>query len=401
MAGGKSSSLFRMPGVAMINRRTHLDFARGVAALAVCAGHLRAFQFVAFQQVEEPTIVDRAFYWATGCGHQAVMIFFVLSGYFIAGSVADSVARQRWSWGGYASRRLTRLWLVLIPALLLTLVWDVLGMRLAGGAGYDGRFADVLFSGPSPDRPHVINCLSFLGNVAFLQTIVCPVLGSNSPLWSLANEFWYYVLFPLAFPIFVSSSSWPRRLILVFLCGGIVLCLPAQVMVGFMIWLLGYAVHVAMKSPPCVRFLTSRIVFSVFSILFIGSLLVTRSSTSAVRDFMVALAFAGMLPFLVVCQPSQGLYSRIATGLSEISYTLYVVHFPMLAFLFFSFRLPEKSAPSLGNYFTFCFLLLVTLVYGALVWWLFEKRTDSVRKQIESCIGSFTGRKSQVDGRSQ
>lgn len=30
----------------------------------------------------------------------------------------------------------------------------------------------------------------------FLQTRFTPVFGSNGPLWSLFNEFWYYVLFP-------------------------------------------------------------------------------------------------------------------------------------------------------------------------------------------------------------
>jgi peptidoglycan/LPS O-acetylase OafA/YrhL len=36
---------------------------------------------------------------------------------------------------------------------------------------------------------------TFVGNLLQLQTIVVSSLGSNGPLWSLANEWWYYVLF--------------------------------------------------------------------------------------------------------------------------------------------------------------------------------------------------------------
>ena len=41
-------------------------------------------------------------------------------------------------------------------------------------------------------------------NAFFLQTIVGPTFGSNGPLWSLAYEWWYYVLFPLAL-----GAVWP------------------------------------------------------------------------------------------------------------------------------------------------------------------------------------------------
>jgi peptidoglycan/LPS O-acetylase OafA/YrhL len=41
-------------------------------------------------------------------------------------------------------------------------------------------------------------------NAFFLQTIAGPTFGSNGPLWSLAYEWWYYVLFPL-----VLAALWP------------------------------------------------------------------------------------------------------------------------------------------------------------------------------------------------
>jgi hypothetical protein len=58
-------------------RLPNLDLLRGLAALLVCAGHLRSFLMVDFGEVRSPSILDRAFYFATGLGHQAVVVFFL------------------------------------------------------------------------------------------------------------------------------------------------------------------------------------------------------------------------------------------------------------------------------------------------------------------------------------
>src|SRR5712691_12850398 len=108
----------------------HLDLIRGVSALAVMIGHVRGLFFLDFPFLADKSLTYRVLYAVTGFGHQAVMIFFVLSGYFIGMSVIDSVAGQRWSWRVYLVNRLVRLQLVLFPALLLGAVWDQIGMRI-------------------------------------------------------------------------------------------------------------------------------------------------------------------------------------------------------------------------------------------------------------------------------
>ena len=84
---------------------TYLDLARGLAAPAVFAGHLRAFVFVDFQQAGQLGLFWKIFYFLTGLGHSAVMVFFVLSGFLIGENVARSVhqavertAIQRTTW---------------------------------------------------------------------------------------------------------------------------------------------------------------------------------------------------------------------------------------------------------------------------------------------------------------
>ena len=95
-------------------------------------------------------LVANGFYLITGLGHQAVLVFFVLSGYFVGGSVVDGFQRRRFSWTGYGIARLSRLWTVLLPALLLTLVLDTLGTQFSPTA-YQGGFGAQFMSGPQQD----------------------------------------------------------------------------------------------------------------------------------------------------------------------------------------------------------------------------------------------------------
>ena len=59
------------------------DWLRGLAAVAVLAGHVRGLFFVDFGDLVAPGPFARLAYMATGLGHQAVVVFFVLSGFFI------------------------------------------------------------------------------------------------------------------------------------------------------------------------------------------------------------------------------------------------------------------------------------------------------------------------------
>ena len=166
---------------------------RGVSALAVMFGHVRGLFFVDFSFLANKSPAYRALYAITGFGHQAVIVFFVLSGYFIGTSVTDSVGERRWSWRVYLVNRLTRLQLVLLPALVLGAVWDQIGMRIPQAASF---YYGGLYKYYVPSVALRSTVPVFFGNLFFLQSVVSPVFGSNGPLWSLSYEFWYYILFP-------------------------------------------------------------------------------------------------------------------------------------------------------------------------------------------------------------
>jgi peptidoglycan/LPS O-acetylase OafA/YrhL len=117
-------------------------------------------------------------------GHEAVVIFFVLSGFVIA-YVADG---KESTFTEYWLSRLARLYSVALPALVLTLVLDQAGQALDPSIYTDTTTHDWV-------------ALRFLTSLFFVNEIwfVSIMAYSNVPYWSLCYEFWYYFLFSIAF----------------------------------------------------------------------------------------------------------------------------------------------------------------------------------------------------------
>lgn len=74
-----------------------LNLTRWVAAWFVVAEHLRALVFADFG-VANASSLWLPFYLLTGFGHEAVMIFFVISGYLVGGKVWDKYRQGRFRW---------------------------------------------------------------------------------------------------------------------------------------------------------------------------------------------------------------------------------------------------------------------------------------------------------------
>lgn len=242
----RTGSNMRLQNKMQTSWHNNLDFTRGMAALLVLSAHLRPSVLLPYGDASDPEIIKRVFYFLTAISHQAVMIFFVLSGFLITQSIQNSVRQGQWSWRTYAINRLTRLWMVLLPALLLTLFWDSLGRALAGSSYYSGELTRATEAN--------YGLATFLQNIFFLQTSTAPAYGTNAPLWSLANEFWYYVMFPLAYLLFTKQTTWVSKLGSLLLLVLLVMVLPSGLLVFGGIWLLGYVAVLLVQQPLVQRF---------------------------------------------------------------------------------------------------------------------------------------------------
>jgi len=367
----------------------HLNMLRGIAAFVVLLEHWRGVFFVNWPQVHHKNIALQLFYGSTKFGHQAVVVFFVLSGFLIGRTVLKDVAMGRWSTQRYAFHRLIRLQLVLVPALLLCWFWDATGIHLFSPS------PTYLGSSGIPMLAYNVanwsNLHIFLGNLAFLQTLLVPPFGSNNPLWSLANEFWYYVLFPCLVLLLAPSSSRLRRSI-----AGIVLVAVALfigwMLAGFFIWLLGVALIFLPRSRRLHPRRHSWLLLLAFAFIFVQLVFTYRWTwlESGLNTDYILSAFVAILLYLLLHDPRpvSKLYRSVASHAAGFSYTLYLTHLPFL--VFFAALLNHRVLPTPRNFILPIAILLLTLAYSYGIAMLFEHNTDRIRKKLESKLGLLT-----------
>lgn len=194
-----------MSGVMMTKTTSlYLDGFRTAAALAVFLAHST-----------DKEITGNLFFSHLGIfGDDAVMAFFVLSGYVIA-YTADA---KHGTLGDYVIGRLSRLWSVALPALALTAAIDYV-VRHEFGAD------TVPLRGDSP-YGYGLSAL-FMNQVWFLS--IFP--GSNTPFWSLSYEAFYYAFFAAVYYL-SARARWLAALAILVIAGPkIAALLP--------LWLLG------------------------------------------------------------------------------------------------------------------------------------------------------------------
>lgn len=369
-----------------------LDLIRGLSALMVLFAHVRGFILVDHNDVANSGTLANAFYLGTGFHHQAVMVFFVLSGYFVGGSVIEAFREGRFSPAHYALARLSRLWMALIPALLLTLLLDSLG-RTSNPEAYAGGFREIFMSGPEPGGNERYSLLTFLGNLAFLQTVELPAFGSNGPLWSLSNEFWYYVLFPMAVyaavPSYSNARWWillSKRFAAALLFFALISWLPSEMVFKGLIWLFGVLVW-------CFGRITE---FSIVvggwrwkivgAAAFLATLAASKTTSVFGSDFAVGLAFALWMPSLIGPWKKPGWWQRWGSGLSAVSYTLYVVHFPVLFLITTTLLNGDQFQPDAQGLIWFMGLSIICFGIAVVMWWCFESRTEKARRLLSRVL---------------
>jgi peptidoglycan/LPS O-acetylase OafA/YrhL len=354
----------------------HLDALRGLAALAVLLGHVRLHFFVPYHAVSEPSILTKLLYLLAAFGHQAVMIFFVLSGYLISSSVLSAWTAHKWNWHTYAVSRLSRLYVVLLPALLLTSMWDQAGLRWFGWeGGYVEANPDVVGVGFAERMRLGV----WLGNALFLQEILCRPLGSNGTLWSLSYEFWYYVAFPLAVGLLWRGQPLRRRLLLAVLLLAALGVMNGNMRRYFLIWLMGTAVAI-LPAPGRLVYVAARVVAPLG---LLASLALARAYPRlSLPDFAIGLFFAGTMYCLLhgrMPLPARW-YRGAARALSGCSYTLYLTHTPFLLFLaIWLVGASGRWQPDLRHVLSAGAIVVLVGAYTAVVWALTEAHYVRVR----------------------
>lgn len=280
----------------------------------------------------------------------------------MGGKAVQAMIKGTFDPWNYAVDRITRIWVPLIPALVLSafLAW------IFGGLEY----------GP----------WAWLCNLLGLQRVATgvDVLAFNVPLWSLGYEIWFYCLtFAIGRQVIRKSADLPALILI----AASALVFSKLSVVYLACWLVGAVFYL---KPHHIRPWYAFALAGLLASLSTAGLHMTGTGTAAslpaVADFGPALDIllaiaAGVLCVVLVDLPPSRI-SALGVPLSAFSYTLYLTHYPVLHVL--QFR-SWKRLTYLDSYSFVLFgaAICVCLSLAWLIYWLFERNTRKLRTFIK------------------
>jgi peptidoglycan/LPS O-acetylase OafA/YrhL len=336
------------------DRLTFLDGLRGLAALYVMFSHARNLLWINFteefgrhpEQYGFAGQLLSASWFSLYFAHQAVVFFFVLSGFVIHLRYAQILRQDRltasktsFDWRGFFSRRFWRIYPVLILAIVVTYVLDAIGRS----RGY------TIYSQTTPYN--FINQL--VGSDHSFRTFLGTSLlwpntadwGTNGPLWSLRTEWWFYLLYPpiwwllrrsmrgataLVFGLYILTfipDLWPPNTVL----AGLQL-----VFASFPAWWLGALlaeVYVRQRNRIFIR--VSRLVALFPVLIFATIFMLYWNVPNQFIDMLWAIGFSAIIAGCFAWRSRQRSLKWLERlkPLGDISYSLYALHHPILALM--------------------------------------------------------------------
>ncbi|SFR17315.1 acyltransferase family protein [Poseidonocella sedimentorum] len=300
-------------------------------------------------------------------GFIGVDIFFVISGYLITTIVLRDLAAGRFSFRNFYMRRLRRLGPALLVTLAVTLIFGYLLFTPDLFAALAWSSIAAIFS--------LSNVLFWLQSGYFdTDAILKPLLHT----WSLAVEEQFYLIWPAALLLLAPAGRLGARGLLVLAAVGLTSLLAAELMLerdpagAFFLPMFrlaefgigaGLAVHGRTLRPGPAASLAS----------LLGLALIAVTSVTFSEDMRFP-GLAALLPCLgsglIILAGPGALANRLLARqpfryIGRISYSLYLVHWPVVVFLSYRFGAPDHRDEII-------ILAVVSLALGALLYHLIE-----------------------------
>lgn len=323
-----------------------LDSVRGLSSIIVLFSHI--IQIYVFPYFGTSTPLDDITYFLAS---YAVMAFFIISGFVITTSILVNLQKNegRFVLRKFLIARLTRI----IPPLIFALIVTFLVYMIITNFNLHGKVSYLIPGDLSVIREKASFSLkSAFGNLLFLQNIVpnfsAPVL--NGALWSLSYEFWFYIL-----AMFITNWLVNKRVVFGgFAMVAIVVCLTyfkSFLFFSFFLTWCGGAVwaffyHFRKDYIKKIKLLVLPVIVGIALILMELSGIGIFALNIPYRNLYFGLIQTCVCLALVIMVMDTTEYLRTKeykylgfNKAARYSYTLYVIHFPLLM-LSFSFLHP-------------------------------------------------------------
>ena len=310
------------------NTSNRFDVARGLSALVVLAAH--SCQVFLARLTTTPDSTLAAIFG--NAARQSVLVFFVLSGFLITKSIVSNVVRNGYFDPiDYLSSRVARIYPPFLFALMVAMLvaFIVHQFDLPGGIR-------PLGGEPQRVRDHLVFSASELWHALLMQSGMTTIDG---PLWTLFIEAKIYF-------IAMSVALVARGRSVFYKCLGIPLAIAGLYAIrgdydcGLFAsaWMVGSAAT-AFRNPSLTRYIAAISVIIIGLTLAFGPVFgsnVMDTTANKVLQILCCLLYAHVL---LVSNGLELNYPNTIRRTGDFSYTLYVVHFPILV-LCLSLALP-------------------------------------------------------------
>ena len=320
-----------------------LDALRGIAAFIVMLGHARWLLWEGFSEFsthpQDYNIFEKFLVYSTSFvryGHQCVLLFFLLSGFVIHFKYSNSLKKDAdtsFDLLNYLLRRSKRIYPPFLFAVILTFILDIIGTHLGYSIYYSGTTNELINKNVTNNH----DIVNFIGNLFFLETNKIGIWGTNGPSWSLKFEWWFYLLYPVIF-IFNKKSvfkGWLFVLILLIISSFLKyhqFVFFSSILKYLMIWWLGglLADIYTKRIKVSHLILSALIIFIPIVILFSNKI-----NDNFYADVFWSIGIFGLLNFFFYLQTNgkEHKWANKLKWLGDCSYTLYIIHFPILVFM--------------------------------------------------------------------
>lgn len=318
---------------------TGKNVARGIAALFVCIDH--AYGFFLYPYFGNDAL---ATHFVGLAAHQAVMVFFAISGFLITKSILANIGRNAsFSLRDYVYARVARVY----PPLVFSVVLTYVLYSLVHGFDLVGHGAESPYRvGVFPEmRDTFTVTMKDMRRALKMQN---GLLLANGPLWSLCIEWWIYIAVGLAVYVF-SVRGVVRKMLWAGVLAWAVTKLytvNSHAMFYLGIWLFGGSL--AVVAGYRASWFVSRQLGVIGGLLVAIFLLAWMKpewilaggrffgwGENAVQFVICAFWCALILPDQ---RSGTALGWRALFGLGECSYSLYILHFPLTLFMLSVFQ---------------------------------------------------------------
>jgi peptidoglycan/LPS O-acetylase OafA/YrhL len=292
----------------------YINFLRAVSSQIVLVGHALSLNKIIGKSLLY-TLPDFS-----------VLVFFILSGFVI--SYSSRQKGNKTDFSNFMIDRFARIYITLIPALIITffmaLIYQYFQHELPYVINIKHFFSCLLMQ---QENPLLLKLQYSLPNQSAYQFI--GIFGENIPLWSLSIEWWHYVFFGIIYYLNLEKLKMSHYILLLISASFVIgyAIFPGRASSGLsFIWFSGVLVNYMLEQQPNIQH--SNKIAWLFLVLTVYAY--CMHSKLAIVFFIIYFFLSLHHYNRSTDENSINKFFALAKWPSNFSYSIYIIHYPIL-----------------------------------------------------------------------